>query len=470
MLDFGEKFDAFIQKTPAAVSLRAILQRLLPAEKLDQLFNDAAETQYEKTLLFSTLMTLMFDVTLKSTTSIRKSYLKHKNDVPVSLSAVYQKLNNLEPNTAAELVRYSAKRLRPVLQLVDGEKPPLVPGLRTIIVDGNHFSGTQHRLAETRHHQAAPLPGFAIALYDPQCEMVLDLIPCEDGHAQERAFLDEIAERVQANDLWIADRNFCTVDFLFAIKRKNAYFLIRHHGWLKKWEAEGEQKHVGTTATGEIYEQQISLANDAGEKMFLRRITVHLFAKTRDGDTEIHLLTNASKRQLSSVRGSECYRERWGIEGMFLELTQSLQCEVETLSYPKAAIFAFSLSVLAYNAISLFRGMLGGVYGFEYVEQKLSWNILCSETSSVWRGMEIAIDDSEWSRCIDGLTDRQFANFLRSLCERLDFSRYPKSRRGPKKKVVKKFDPNVNHVSTAKILEERKEKKKKRAKSTKKSP
>ena len=459
MFHFGEKFEAFIQNAPAAVSLRAILQRLLPADKLDKLFNDTAKDQYERTLLFSTLMTLMFDVTLKSTPSVRKSYLNHQNAVPVSLAAVYQKLNNLEPNISAALVRYSAQRLRPILQMTNGEKPPLVPGLRTIIVDGNHLSGTQHRLVGTRHHQAAPLPGFTLALYDPQCNMVLDLIPCEDGHAQERSYLNDLAERVQSNELWIADRNFCTVDFMFAIQRKGAFFLIRHHGWLKKWEAEGEQKRVGTTSTGEVYEQQISIVNDDGVKMLLRRITVKLFSKTRDRDTEIHILTNASKRQLSSVRGSECYRERWGIEGMFLELTQSLQCEIDTLAYPKAAIFAFSLAVLAYNAIALFRGILGGEYGFDYVEQRLSWNILCSETTSVWRGMEIAITESEWSELIDGLTDRQFANMLGRLCKRFDFSRYPKTTRGPKKKVVKKFDPKVKHVSTARILEERKMKK-----------
>jgi IS4 transposase len=376
MLNLGEKFEAFIEKAPAAVALRATLQRLLPAEK-----------QYEKTLLFSTLMTLMFEVTLKSTTSLHKSYLKHRDSVPVSVAAVYQKTNNLEPNIAAELVRYSFKRLRPALQQNEGEKPPLVPGLRSIIVDGNHFAATQHRLVGTRRHQAPPLPGFAIALYDPQCQMVFDLLPCEDGHTQERALLPELAERVAANDLWIADRNFCTIDFMFAVQRKGAYFLIRHHGQLKKWVAEGERKRVGTTETGEVFEQQISLTDATGKKMRLRRITVQLFKKTRDGDTEIHILTNASKKQLSSVRASECYRERWDIEGMFLELTQSLKCEVDTLAYPKAAIFAFSLAVLAYNAISLFRGTLGGVHGFEYVEQKLSWNILCSDTSSAWRGV-----------------------------------------------------------------------------------
>lgn len=456
MLYFGEQFDAFLKRAPGALGVRAILQRLLPAERLDRLFNDAAESQYERSLLFSTLMAIMFDVTLKSAKSLRQSYLNHQDNVPVSLSAVYQKLNNFEPHIAAELVRYSAKRLRPILTMLNGDKPPLVPGLRTVIVDGNHFAGTQHRLVGTRHHQATPLPGFAIALYDPQCGMVFDLLPCEDGHAQERAYLGELAERVSPDELWIADRNFCTVDFMFAVQSKGAHFLIRHHGRLKKWDAKGERKHVGKTSTGEVYEQQISLVNADGQKMLLRRVTLELFTKTRDGDTEIHVLTNASKKQLPSVRACECYRERWGIEGMFLELTQSLQCEVDTLAYPKAAIFAFSLAITAYNAMALLRGGLGGVHGFEYVEEKLSWYLLCSETSSAWYGMEIAIDEEQWSRNIDPLTDRQFAALLRKICEHFNFARYPKSRRGPKKKVTKKFDPKVNHVSTAKIIQQRK--------------
>ena len=45
------------------------------------------------------------------------------------------------------------------------------------------------------------------------------------------------------------------------------------------------------------------------------------------------------------------------------------------------------------------------------------------------------------------------------MCEYINLDSYPKSRRTPKKKVVKKFDPKVKHVSTAKILELQKQKK-----------
>ena len=46
----------------------------------------------------------------------------------------------------------------------------------------------------------------------------------------------------------------------------------------------------------------------------------------------------------------------------------------------------------------------------------------------------------------------------RGLSGKLNMSKFVKSRRGTKKKVTKKRDPKVNHVSTFKILQERKNK------------
>ena len=87
---------------------------------------------------------------------------------------------------------------------------------------------------------------------------------------------------------------------------------------------------------------------------------------------------------------------------MFQDLTQSLQCEIDTLAYPRAAVFAFCLAVKAYNVVSLVRAALRSEWGEAEVEE-LSWYHLCSETSSVWAGMEIAVEPKDWSRLIDGL-------------------------------------------------------------------
>ena len=243
--------------------------------------------------------------------------------------------------------------------------------------------------------------------------MVRDVIPCEDGHAQERTLLGPILEQTRLKDCLIGDRNFCVLAFLAGIADRGGSFVIRHHGKLKHWKEVTGQKFVGSTATGNVYEQHIVITREkTGVVLKLRRITVKLKQKTRDGDAEIHLLTNLTWREASAIKVSELYRKRWQIEGMFQDLTLSLECEIDTLAYPRAAVFAFCLAVKAYNAVSLVRAALRSEWGEEQVEE-LSWYHLCSETASVWAGMEIAVDAKEWSRLIDGLSFAAYAKLLR---------------------------------------------------------
>jgi len=52
---------------------------------------------------------------------------------------------------------------------------------------------------------------------------VIDVIPCEDGHAQERSLFNQILAQVQPQQVWIADRNFCTAGFLHTIAQLGAF-------------------------------------------------------------------------------------------------------------------------------------------------------------------------------------------------------------------------------------------------------
>jgi hypothetical protein len=373
MSSYDRILDRFEQKSPFAVLVRAILQRLLPSEKLDQLFKLAAEKQYQRELLFSDLMMLMLEVVLRSSPTINHSYNRHKDEVGVSINAVYDKLKNLEPNIAAELVRYSVRQLRPLQEIMRADAPPLLPGYRVLIIDGNKFSGTEHRLKETREHQALPLPGQALAILEPQSRMFVDIIPCEDGHAQERSLFSQLEPLIEEKDLWIADRNFATLDLMFMIAGKDARFLMRQHGALKTWTEEGEEKYAGKTDTGYVHEQRISVCHpQTGESLSLRRIRLILFEPTRDGETEIVMLTNLSKKSSTAIVCCELYRDRWGVEGAFLEMTQCLACEIDTLCYPRAAIFAFCLAAMLYNAVSLMKSTIASVHGEEAVDN-MSW-------------------------------------------------------------------------------------------------
>ncbi len=55
------------------------------------------------------------------------------------------------------------------------------------LLDGNHLAGTEHRIEVLRTTGSAPLPGQSLVVLDPELRLVVDVIPCEDGHAQERS-------------------------------------------------------------------------------------------------------------------------------------------------------------------------------------------------------------------------------------------------------------------------------------------
>jgi hypothetical protein len=52
-------FERFVEQTPLTVMVRALMERIFAPELLDQLFEETAEQQYQRTLLFSTVVGLM---------------------------------------------------------------------------------------------------------------------------------------------------------------------------------------------------------------------------------------------------------------------------------------------------------------------------------------------------------------------------------------------------------------------------
>jgi hypothetical protein len=103
-------------------------------------------------------------------------------------------------------------------------RKPLILRCHLKRADGNCLESTEHRLKVLQETRAGALPGKSLVVFDAELGMALDVFPCEDGHTQERSLLSEVAETVQARDLWIADRNFCVLNFLLNIHQKSAFF------------------------------------------------------------------------------------------------------------------------------------------------------------------------------------------------------------------------------------------------------
>jgi hypothetical protein len=437
--------------------VRGILERVFDPEKLERVFSDHALLQYTRELTFAQCVELMSDVVFRIVPSVGAWYKAHQEEVPVSRQAVYDKLKHLELSTAAGLVAYAGRELGGCLQQMPSPPPSLLPGYRVRVLDGNHLGGTEHRVKELRHYRAAALPGHALVFYDPQWAVATDVIPCEDAYAQERTLLPEVVPMVAKRDCIVADRNFCTLGFLFGIARRGAFFVIRHHSSNVVGQAQGPRRGVGHDAKGQaLYEQSLCVTEpDTAETLVLRRITVQLRTPTRDGDTELHILTNLPVIEAPAALIAALYADRWTIETAFQHLTVDLACEVDTLGYPKAALFGFCVALVAYNVVALVKGALRAAHGAAYVDEQLSMYYLTLEVAQVTPGMEIAVEAEAWE-VFRHMSTVEFTTTLVAFAQRLDTKKYTKHKRGPKKPPPNKLSgKRQTHVSTARILASR---------------
>lgn len=368
--------------------------------------------------------------------------------------AFYSKINGIEPQVSQALVRYSSEQLAPIVEELGGKQPEILPGYRIKIIDGNNLAATEHRLSVLRSISGEPLPGKSLVVIDPVLMLAIDQFPIEDAYTSERAIFDKVLETTIARDVWVGDRNFCTCEFLVGVARRNKYFIIRKHASMP-YEVIGELSEIGDSATGKVFEQDVTIE---WEKEFIkaRRIVIYLNEPTRDGDTEVVVFTNLTQTMANAILISEIYLKRWIVEGLFQIVSDTLECEIKTLGYPKAALFSFCMALVADNILSVIKAALRRVHGHGKIDAGIYNYYLVEEIQSTYTGMMVAIPDQEWG-CFSTMNLSTFVEFLKQWAAQVDLKRFASSPRGPKKpQPQRQREPRRTYVSTARLLDEQK--------------
>jgi hypothetical protein len=450
----GPVFEQYINKSPLSVMSRATIEFALSPSSLDSLFDRTSEHGYTKELLFSTTVDLMSLVACGTMPHVQAAYKHILERVPVTLKCVYEKLQHIETGVSAEMVRSVAGRCQAVIGELGGACQPLLPGYRVRILDGNHLAATQKRLKVTRGHSAAPLPGLSLAVLDPALMLVTDVIAYEDAHAQERALFGQVLPLVQKGDVWIGDRNFCTVDFLLGVAKPSAYFVIRRHGNTTV-EPQSDFGPEFETETGWVSERRVWVCRDGQKMLEARLVRVRLKQPTEDGDSEVEILTNLPAK-IKATKVAELYLKRWKIEGAFHELTVALNCELNTLGYPKAALFGFCVAVVAYNVLAVVKAAMRVVHGEEKVQKEVSGYYMALEWAAVYSGMMIALPAEQW-KVFAQMSARELASYLHQWAGKINMEKIKKAPpRKPTKEKSKPIKDASPHLSTARLLEEAK--------------
>lgn len=449
-----EVLKRFANKSPVTIMARLTMQRALSPEWMDELFEAKREQQYTRELLFSTEVDLMALVALGLRPSLHAAAQSMK-ELPVSVAALYEKVKHTEPEVVRALVQGSADRLMPVIAPMKQQQALWAAGYRVRVVDGNHLAASEKRLKPLRGFRGAALPGQSLVVYAPELGLVVDMLPAEDAHAQERALMGPVLERVKEGELWLADRNFSTRTILWALHEKKAGFIIREHQASPHPTQAGPLRKVGRVETGVVFEQVVRLEDEAGRQLELRRIELHLDEPTEDGETLIRLLTNVPAERMSALEVAVLYRRRWTIEGMFGELEAVLQSEVKSLGHPRAALLAFGVAVMAYNVLSVLQTAIETCHQLPGTGMEISTYYIANEVKSNYGGMMIAVPQKVWGE-YDLQSARELSDTLMRLAEQVAPKTLRKHKRAPTKKKAKKGyvsgEEARRHVATARVL------------------
>jgi hypothetical protein len=446
------------QAVPLGVMVRGTLEWMLDEPTLGKLFQQHAPDQYTRELTIAALVGLLIQVSAGIRASVHAAYkadqAEQQPTITTTYQAVYGKLGRLQPAVSEAVVRHSSQCCGQLLDLMPQARSEPLAGYRMRVLDGNVLAGTHHRLTPLRRWLNACLPGKSLVVYEPGLGLATDLVLCEDAYTQERALVTQLLPRVHANDLVVADRNFCTTRLVFGISRQKACVLVRQHRRNLPCQPVSQLKPCGKTATGMIYEQPVQATDpETGAVLVLRRIEIRLFAKTRDGDRTLALLTNLPG-DVSAERIAELYLLRWTIEKHFQFLTQSLHCELPGLGQPRAALFGFAMALLAGNALAVVRASIRSAHGV-LAEAEVSGHYLADEIAHDYRTLMKYLPPDQWSGW-RRLSPLAMARLLRTIAQYVNLPALTRSKRGPKKPPQKKpvYDKKHKHYSTARLLQD----------------
>jgi hypothetical protein len=228
-----------------------------------------------------------------------------------------------------------------------GERAPWLAGYRVNIVDGNGLEASAPRLKERRDATGRALPGTSLVVYEPALGVVTDVVPCENGHAQERSLFGAVLDTVEAGDLWMEDRHGCPRDLLCEIDKRGAFCVPREHQGLPG-ELLPPLRSYGRTPTGQVAQQRVCVVEAHGHKPLWRRLRSKWNEATRDGATILPIVTHGP-RQVAAQQVAALSRNRWTRETAFTHLEASFHAAINTFGYPKAAFCGVCLALVAYT-------------------------------------------------------------------------------------------------------------------------
>ena len=307
-------------------------------------------------------------------------------------------------------------------------------GYRVRVLDGNVLAGTDHRLTPLRRWLNACLPGKSVVVYQPGSGLVTDVVLCEDAYTQERALVTQLPAGEGATQGFVRRRPQLLHHAvrLRRSPRGGGFVLVRQHRQNLPCRPRGPLELVkcGATETGRMYEQIVRGHRSRPAERYScgpSRSAVREDTRWREDNWALDQfardgLGGCHRRDLSEAMDN---RDPISVPH------GALHCEVPGLGKPKAALFAFAMSLVASNSLAVVRASLRAAHGKE-AEAEVSGYYLADEIADEYRSVMKYLPAEQWKGWRE-LGAKEMASLLTEIARQVNMAELHRNQRGPKK-------------------------------------
>lgn len=351
---------SLLHRLPLAEAVLWVWTWITSEAHLQSLFARFRGRSYEKAISFSVMVHLIADALLHYGGSGRQSFehAEESNTLPASIQAAYGKLRRLPIPLSMGFLAECTQQLVQLFPPVQATSlPTSLRDLEVIVLDGKAIKRVAKRLKVLRGARGGVLGGRALVALQLKNGLAVAMHAHPDGEANDARFVPwlcpQVRTRVPGPRLWLADRQFCTLQHMEEFVADGDHLLVRYHKNVSFQRDQDRPICCGHDRNGRSYVEEWGWLGRAAHKQrrYVRRITLE-----RPGQEAIIVVTDLlDAKKYPAADLLELYLGRWGIERMFQQVTEVFGLEGLIGSTPEATIFQFAFCLLLYNIIQVVR-------------------------------------------------------------------------------------------------------------------
>lgn len=348
---------------PLAESALWLLHQVCDQRRLDRVFAEYRGRGYQKVLTFPVMVDLIGDSLLQQGGRGYRAFTRAQEEgvVTTSLVAIYGKLGRLNLDLSMAFLAEGTDPLRALFpKAARRALPKSLARFQSIILDGKAIKRVAKRLKPLRGVAGGLLGGRTLVALEFATGLVVAMHAEEDGDANDSRFvprlLPVVRERISGTRLWLCDSGFCDLQRMKDFTEHGDHFLLRFHPKNGFHSDRSCPVRKGRDAQGRRFEEEWGWLGAENHKLrrYVRRMTLH-----RKGEKDVILVTDLlSADQYPATDLLDHYLERWGIERVFQQVTETFGLQGLIGSTPRATVFQFSFCLVLYNVLQTIRGFV----------------------------------------------------------------------------------------------------------------